>query len=154
MRIKKRLSLPNHRRSICMYLRLIILFYGWYQQFAGLKSVINWPIKNYQQKTKRAGHSSIIDETKQQLNGLVPDCVIISVGGGGLACGIVEGLVKHNWLTDNLKVILVETEGADCFNKSVKANQLVTLDSITRFNEKGACSFCAFLTPVNNSLLF
>lgn len=78
------------------------------------------------------GNSSMIDELKVQMKDKVPDCIIASVGGGGLMCGIVEGLIRHGWIDRNIKIVAVETEGADCFNQSIKANKLVTLDSITR----------------------
>lgn len=74
------------------------------------------------------GHASMITETIQQ--GLSkPDVVILSVGGGGLACGVLEGMHQHKW--ENVPLIAVETKGADVFAQSVKANKLVTLDVIT-----------------------
>lgn len=65
------------------------------------------------------------------MNG-VPDLIIVSVGGGGLICGIIEGLIKHNWIDSDIKIIAVETEGSNCFNESTKTKQLVTLENITR----------------------
>jgi L-serine/L-threonine ammonia-lyase len=79
-----------------------------------------------------AGNASLIDELAEQFNGTVPDCMIASVGGGGLIIGIIEGMIRHGWMQRNVKIIAVETEGADCFSKSIKANQVVTLDLITR----------------------
>jgi L-serine/L-threonine ammonia-lyase len=74
------------------------------------------------------GHASMITEAIQQ--GLSkPDAVILSVGGGGLACGVLAGMHQHGW--ENVPFIAVETKGADAFDQSVKANQLVTLDAIT-----------------------
>ncbi|MFC3908309.1 pyridoxal-phosphate dependent enzyme [Legionella dresdenensis] len=74
------------------------------------------------------GHASMITETIQQ--GLSkPDAVILSVGGGGLACGVLEGMHQHGW--ENVPLVAVETQGADAFAQSVKANKLVTLDAIT-----------------------
>ncbi len=78
------------------------------------------------------GNASVIDEISEQMNGQVPDCIVASVGGGGLVLGLIEGMIRNGWLSRGMKIITVETEGADCFNKSVKSNQLVTLDSITR----------------------
>jgi L-serine/L-threonine ammonia-lyase len=80
------------------------------------------------------GVASIVDELKEQLNNNeMPDCIIASVGGGGLALGIIEGLIRNNWMDKNIKFIAVETVGADCFNRSIKENRLVTLDGITRY---------------------
>lgn len=74
------------------------------------------------------GHSSIISEVVEQ--GLPkPDCVILSVGGGGLACGVLEGMHQHQW--NEVPLIAVETAGADAFAQSVTANKLITLEKIT-----------------------
>lgn len=74
------------------------------------------------------GHASMITETIQQKLSK-PDAVILSVGGGGLACGVLEGMHQHGW--KNVPLIAVETKGADAFAQSVKANNLVTLETIT-----------------------
>lgn len=74
------------------------------------------------------GHASMITEVIQQ--GLAkPDAVILSVGGGGLACGVLEGMHQHGW--DDVPLIAVETKGADAFAQSVKENKLITLETIT-----------------------
>lgn len=72
-----------------------------------------------------------MDEINSQLNGNIPDCLIISVGGGGLAVGIIEGMIKYGWMSAGVKLIAVETIGANCFNESIKADRVVTLDKIT-----------------------
>lgn len=74
----------------------------------------------------------MIDEIKEQMGDKLPDCIIASVGGGGLVLGLIEGMIRNGWFDKGVKVIAVETEGADCFNKSIKSNQIVTLDAITR----------------------
>lgn len=63
-----------------------------------------------------------------------PGAVVISVGGGGLLCGVVQGLQDVGW-TD-VPIIAMETDGANCFNAAVKAGRLVTLDDITRWEFK------------------
>ena len=74
------------------------------------------------------GHATMIDEVVSQ--GLqAPDAVIVSVGGGGLACGILTGMHKQGW--HDVPLIAVETTGADAFYQSVKAGHLVTLPAIT-----------------------
>lgn len=73
------------------------------------------------------GHSSMIDEVHAA--GLVPDTVVLSVGGGGLLCGVLEGLHRHGW--EAVPVLAVETQGADSFHQSVQAGRLVKLDRIT-----------------------
>ncbi|XP_068194951.1 serine dehydratase-like isoform X2 [Antennarius striatus] len=76
------------------------------------------------------GHASMIDEVAASLGSHVkPGAVLVSVGGGGLLCGVIQGLKDVGW-TD-VPVIAMETIGADCFNAAVKAGRLVTLDDIT-----------------------
>lgn len=74
-----------------------------------------------------SGHSTIIDEIKEEIP--KPDVIITVVGGGGLLCGIVEGLEKNGW--KDVPIIASETIGAESFYKSVKAGKLITLDGIT-----------------------
>lgn len=62
--------------------------------------------------------------------GARPGAVLLSVGGGGLLCGVVRGLKDAGWA--DVPVIAMETVGADCFNAAIKAGELVTLDDITR----------------------
>lgn len=66
--------------------------------------------------------------------GVKPGAVLLSVGGGGLLCGVVQGLEDVGWL--DVPIIAMETVGADCFNAAVKAGKLVTLDDITRSGSK------------------
>jgi L-serine/L-threonine ammonia-lyase len=47
-------------------------------------------------------------------------------------CGLIEGLINNNWMNESIDVISAETIGADCFYQSVKSNEHVTLDGITR----------------------
>lgn len=73
------------------------------------------------------GHASLIDEIAGST--LVPDAVVLSVGGGGLLCGVIEGLHRNG--LGHIPVIAVETEGAASFNRSLHAGQLVELEKIT-----------------------
>ena len=72
------------------------------------------------------GHSTIIDEIAEQSD--EPDAIVLAVGGGGLFCGVMEGLNRNGW--NKTKVICAETEGAASFAKSVKAGEHITLDKI------------------------
>jgi L-serine/L-threonine ammonia-lyase len=74
------------------------------------------------------GHGSMVDELKEQCRSQ-PDCIILSVGGGGLMNGVVEGLKRNGW-TDTA-ILAVETVGADSLYQSVQAGHIVTLDDIT-----------------------
>jgi L-serine/L-threonine ammonia-lyase len=73
------------------------------------------------------GHSSMIDEVV--LSAVRPDAVVLSVGGGGLFCGVVQGLRRHGM--QHVPVVAVETLGADSFAQSLAAGRRVTLAGIT-----------------------
>ncbi|XP_058470880.1 serine dehydratase-like isoform X2 [Solea solea] len=76
------------------------------------------------------GHASIMSEVAASLGpGVKPGAVVLSVGGGGLLCGVVQGLKDVGWA--EVPVIAMETVGADCLNAAVKAGRVVTLDDIT-----------------------
>lgn len=73
------------------------------------------------------GHATLIDEIAGA--GLRPDAVVVAIGGGGLYCGIVEGL-RRNSMGD-VPVIALETEGAASFHGAIQAGKLIELDAIT-----------------------
>jgi L-serine/L-threonine ammonia-lyase len=86
------------------------------------------------------GHATLVDEVVAQ--GVEFDCVITSVGGGGLLAGIIEGLHRNGRL--DVPVIAVETVGADCLSQSLRERQLVTLSAITSIaTSLGAKRVCA-----------
>jgi len=85
------------------------------------------------------GHSTMIDEVSKQP--ARPDAVIVSVGGGGLACGVLEGMHRHNWI--NVPLFAVETKGADVFAQSVKTKQPITLTKITSLATSLGASYVA-----------
>lgn len=74
-----------------------------------------------------AGHATIIDELVA--DGLKPDVILVAVGGGGLACGLLEGMHQHGW--QDVPLIGVQTQGADAFTRSLQAQHIVTLDKVT-----------------------
>ncbi|KAG0051624.1 hypothetical protein BGZ83_003501 [Gryganskiella cystojenkinii] len=76
-----------------------------------------------------AGNSTMIDELKTQMNGVVPDAIVCSVGGGGLLNGIILGCQAAGW--NKVPVIAIETHGANSFQQAVVAGKLVTLPKIT-----------------------
>lgn len=73
------------------------------------------------------GHASMIDEVARA--GVAPDAVVLSVGGGGLLCGVAEGLQRNGW--GHVPIIAVETEGADSLSQALSANARVELPAIT-----------------------
>ena len=89
------------------------------------------------------GNSSIVDEIYEELcsssdtltKGEFPDCIILSVGGGGLLRGVqigVENLIKANKISENnICIFAVETEGAAGFALAKKDGKGSKLDAIT-----------------------
>jgi L-serine/L-threonine ammonia-lyase len=73
------------------------------------------------------GHATIVDELAGETD--KPDEIILSVGGGGLLCGVVEGLRRNGW--QDVPILAVETEGTASLAASLEQGRLVTLDKIT-----------------------
>ena len=73
------------------------------------------------------GHSSLVDEVLA--SGLEPDAVVLSVGGGGLLCGVARGLRRAG--LSQTTIVTAETVGAESFFKTVQADELVELERIT-----------------------
>lgn len=63
------------------------------------------------------GNATIVDELVRQCPRR-PDAIVLSVGGGGLYNGIVQGLHRYGW-TD-VPMVAVETEGCASLNQSLK----------------------------------
>lgn len=86
------------------------------------------------------GHASMIDEVAEA--GVIPGAVLVSVGGGGLMCGVIEGLRRNGMA--RVPVWAVETEGAASLHAALQANERVTLDAITSIaTSLGAKQVCA-----------
>jgi L-serine/L-threonine ammonia-lyase len=86
------------------------------------------------------GHATLIDEVAA--TGLKPEAILCSVGGGGLLCGVLEGL--HRNQLDNIPVYAVETQGAASFAAALSAQKVVELDKIdTVATSLGAKKVCA-----------
>uniref|UniRef100_A0A3Q2DM00 L-serine ammonia-lyase n=1 Tax=Cyprinodon variegatus TaxID=28743 RepID=A0A3Q2DM00_CYPVA len=76
------------------------------------------------------GHASLVAEAAAALGpDRKPGAILLSVGGGGLLCGVVHGLRDVGWM--DVPIIAMETVGADCFNAAIKAGKVVTLEDIT-----------------------
>lgn len=73
------------------------------------------------------GHATIIDEIAA--TGLQPNGIITAVGGGGLYCGVVEGL-RRNGL-DSTVVVAAETEGMASFNHAFVSGQHTELGAVS-----------------------
>lgn len=74
------------------------------------------------------GHTTIVKELKETLKAK-PGAIALSVGGGGLLCGVVQGLQEVGW--GDVPVIAMETIGAHSYHAAISAGKLVTLPQIT-----------------------
>ena len=74
-----------------------------------------------------AGHASMVDEVARA--GVVPDAVVLSVGGGGLMSGVAEGMARNGW--GQVPIIAVETDGAASLHVAMQAGHTLALDAIT-----------------------
>jgi L-serine/L-threonine ammonia-lyase len=72
------------------------------------------------------GHASIIDEMVEEGN--KPDVIVLSVGGGGLLCGVQRGLERNGW--GDVEVVAVETQGAASFAAAKAAGHPVMIPGI------------------------
>lgn len=73
------------------------------------------------------GHATLIDEVAR--SSVKPDAIVLSVGGGGLLCGVAEGLRRNGWA--NIPLFAVETIGADSYAQAIQAGERVELPSIS-----------------------
>ncbi|KAF2818614.1 serine family amino acid catabolism protein [Ophiobolus disseminans] len=74
------------------------------------------------------GHATLIPEILAQLPS-PPDALVCSVGGGGLFCGLIQGLDIAGQSDTN--VLAVETHGAHSLAFSLEHGALATLPAIT-----------------------
>ncbi|XP_075070021.1 L-serine dehydratase/L-threonine deaminase-like [Mixophyes fleayi] len=74
------------------------------------------------------GHTSLVKEIKESLPSK-PGAIALAVGGGGMLCGVVQGLREVGW--SDVPIIAMETIGAHSLNAALEAGKLVTLPAIT-----------------------
>ncbi|XP_077486286.1 L-serine dehydratase/L-threonine deaminase-like isoform X2 [Amblyomma americanum] len=75
------------------------------------------------------GNSTMVPEMKDDMGSVLPAAVVASVGGGGLVCGLSQGMEAVGWA--DVPILAVETRGADSFRASLRAGSQVTLPKIT-----------------------
>ncbi|KAJ8606461.1 hypothetical protein MRB53_040920 [Persea americana] len=77
------------------------------------------------------GASTIVSEVRRQIPSQeAPDGIVCSVGGGGLFCGIMQGVEREGW-SEKTRVLAVETVGADSLAQAVEKGELVKMSEIT-----------------------
>jgi L-serine/L-threonine ammonia-lyase len=74
------------------------------------------------------GHATMVEEILEQLE-CAPDALVCSVGGGGLFCGIMQGIDAAG--LSSVRVAAVETRGAHSLALSLEQGCLATLPAIT-----------------------
>jgi L-serine/L-threonine ammonia-lyase len=73
------------------------------------------------------GHATLVAEAATQAPR--PDVVIVSVGGGGLLCGVARGLEEIGW--SDVPIVAAETEGAASYAAALAAGRPVEIPAIT-----------------------
>ncbi|EKE13993.1 MAG: hypothetical protein ACD_12C00720G0003 [uncultured bacterium] len=84
------------------------------------------------------GQGTVGKEIFEELEGKI-DYLLAPIGGGGLISGVGIYLKEKN---KKIKIIGVEAKGADCMDRSLKAEKIISLDSVDTF-----CDGCAVKTP-------
>jgi L-serine/L-threonine ammonia-lyase len=86
-----------------------------------------------------SGNATIVHEIAN--SSCKPDAIVLSVGGGGLFCGIMQGLHDVGW--GHVPVFTVETKGAASLHAAVQNNKVIALDKIdTVAKSLGARAVC------------
>ena len=73
------------------------------------------------------GHATLVEEAAADMP--KPEVVVVSVGGGGLMCGVLEGMHRVGW--HDVPLVAVETHGAASYAAALAAGSPVTLPAIT-----------------------
>jgi len=100
---------------------------------------------------RRTGHSTIIDEMVRDME-TIPSLIIVSVGGGGLISGLIEGMRRHKW--NSVPILSMETKGCDAFNAAIKAGTPIKPVKIPKIEtvatSLGALAICQQLSDDYN----
>lgn len=72
------------------------------------------------------GHSSMIKEIPDDFE--EPDLIIASVGGGGLMCGIMQGMVARGW--NKAEFLGTETHGAASYAACISSRTWTSIEKI------------------------
>ena len=84
------------------------------------------------------GHGTLVDELEKQMQAVGGyEGLVCSVGGGGLLTGIIDRLDSHSRLQGGslekrgIRILALETEGAESLNHSLQNRKLSRLDGIS-----------------------
>ena len=72
------------------------------------------------------GHATLVDELARQIQ--KPQAIVCAVGGGGLLCGVAEGLHRNGWA--DVPLVAVETRGAASLAAAIRADEPVDVSPI------------------------
>jgi len=72
------------------------------------------------------GHATLVAEAAMQME--KPDAVVVTVGGGGLLCGVLQGMHAQGW--EDVPVIAVETQGTASYAAAIAAGHPVSITKI------------------------
>lgn len=73
------------------------------------------------------GHATLIDEIAA--TGWRPHAVVVAVGGGGLLCGVMQGLERAGW--HDVQLFAVETVGTASYAAALQAGRVVRLSQVS-----------------------
>ena len=65
------------------------------------------------------------------MRGVKPDLVVLSVGGGGLMCGVLQEMHAVGW--NDVPLLAMETCGAHSLNACVIEGKWTELERVTRW---------------------
>ena len=78
------------------------------------------------------GHATLVDEVVAECavtGRSFPGEMIVATGGGGMLCGVMQGLERHG-LLEQVQVVAAETEGAASYALALREGKVVALDGI------------------------
>lgn len=98
------------------------------------------------------GHASLVQEVAAA--GVIPQAIVVSVGGGGLLSGVIQGLDMVGWPA--VTVLAAETAGAASFAAALAADKVVSLEKIstiaTSLGAKRVCEQALLYTKTHRIL--
>jgi len=140
-------STPREAREAISSLGAEILIYGKVWDESNLKAIEiaeqdpeTAYLSSYDDPLIWKGHSTMIEEMYDQCE--KPDVILLSVGGGGLMSGVLQGLDAVGW--SDVAVIGCGTYGANAFAASMEAERLVRLPKVDTLV---GCISAAEITP-------